>query len=152
MPKVRVTESIDRPVDEVWAYVSDLSSMTEWMASVNEVEPGDDGGYRRGSRFRETDRFLGRSLEFVQELTEYEPPSRVSFESVSGPFNARVSIGLEPKDGTTVVTMAAEAEGGLGGIFGKLVDPIVTAAFERESRGDLTRLKDILESHPSEVN
>lgn len=150
MPKIEVTETVERPVEDVWAFVTDLGAMPEWFASTQEVELLTDGGLRKGARVRSVDRFLGRSMEFVSEITEYDPPSRLGLEVVEGSFQGHEHIDLQPEGDSTRVTMSAEGEAGFGGVFGKLLDPVVTAAFRREAQSDLGRLKDILEIQAAE--
>lgn len=150
MPKIEVSETVDRPIEEVWAYVTDPGAMPEWLASTQQVEVLTDGGIRKGARVRSVDRFLGRSIEGISEVTEYEPPNRLGARSVEGPFDSYQEFDLQPEGDSTRITMRAEAEAGLGGVFGKLLDPVVTAAFRRESQSDLGRLKDILEVQAAE--
>jgi hypothetical protein len=40
----------------------------------------------------------------------------------------------------------SEPAAGFGGVFGKLVDPVITRVFRRETQSDLGKLKDILEA------
>lgn len=150
MPKIEVSETIERPVKEVWAYLSDPGSIPEWFASTQEVEVLTDGGLKRGARVRSVDRFLGRSMEFVSEVSEYDPPHRLGLEIMEGSFDGHQQFELQPEGDTTRVTMRAEGEAGFGGVFGKLLDPVVTAAFRREAQSDLGRLKDLLEIQAAE--
>lgn len=150
MPKIKVSETIDCPVEEVWAYVTNTAAIPEWAASTHKVELLGDGELDKGVRVRTEDRFLGRSIQQVSEVTEYDPPNRLGMRSVEGPFETEVVYELEPKGDSTRISMKAEAEAGLGGVFGKLLDPVVTSAFRRESQSDLGRLKDILELQAAE--
>lgn len=150
MPKIEVTETVERPVEDVWAFLTDLEAMPEWFASTQEVEVLTDGGLRNGARVRSVDRFLGRSMEFVSEVTQYDPPHRLGLEIMEGPFDGHQQFELQSEGDSTRVTMSAEGEAGFGGVFGKLLDPVITAAFRREAQSDLGRLKDILEIQAAE--
>lgn len=150
MPKIEISETIERPVEDVWAYLSDPEAIPEWSASTQEVEVLSDGGLKKGARVRSVDRLLGRSMEFVAEVSEYDPPNRLGLETVEGSFQGHERIDLQPEGDYTLVTMSAEGEAGFGGVFGKLLDPVVTAAFRREAQSDLGRLKDILEIQAAE--
>lgn len=145
MPKIEVSETVDRAIEEVWACVTDPGAMPEWMASTQEVEVLTDGGIRTEAQVRSLDGFLGRAIEDVSDVTEYEPPNRLEARSVEGPFDSYQEFDLQPDGDSTRITMRAEGEAGLGGVFGKLLDPVVIAAFRRASQSDLGRLKDILE-------
>lgn len=150
MPKIEVSEVIERPVEEVWTYLTDPDAMPEWVASTRSVEFLTEGGMRKGARIREVSRFLGRSIESVNEVVEHEPPNCYRLQGLEGPFESSVEFDLQPAGDSTRVTVKVEAEQGLGGVFGKLLDPVVTAAFRRESQSDLARLKDILEAQAAE--
>ena len=53
---------------------------------------------------------------------------------------------LVPEGGGTRLTYRLEAESGLGGVFGKLGEPLVVKAQQRTVRTNLANLKEILES------
>ncbi len=150
MPKIEVTETVERPVEDVWAFMTDLGAMPEWFASTQAVEVLTDGGLKKGARVRSVDRFLGRSMEFVSEVSEYDPPHRLGLEVMEGSFDGHQQFELQPEGDSTRVTMRAEGEAGFGGVFGKLLDPVVSAAFRREAQSDLGRLKDLLEIQAAE--
>lgn len=150
MLKIEVTETVERPIEDVWAYLSDPTALPEWSASTQEVELLSDGELTKGARVRALGRFLGRSIEFVMEVTQYEAPVHLGWRGVEGPFDTEVEYDLQSVGDSTRIAMRAEAEAGLGGVFGKLLDPVVTAAFRRESQSDLGRLKDILEIQAAE--
>lgn len=145
MPKVEASEVIQRPIEEVFAYLSDPANELEWQSSARERELAADA-LEKGARIKATDTFLGRKLEFVYEVTEHEPSTCIAARSVSGPFQAGYEYELAREDGGTRVVWRLEGEAGFGGIFGKLVDPVMTKLGERESRSDLAKLKAVLEA------
>ena len=53
------------------------------MLEVTQVSPDPRGV---GTRFRYWARFAGRQLEFVREVTEYEPKRRRAVKTISGPL------------------------------------------------------------------
>lgn len=71
MPKVEVSETIDRPIEEVWAYLSDPTALPEWAASTQEVDLLSDGELTEGARVRAVGRSTtgGCSLRFRRPLT-----------------------------------------------------------------------------------
>ena len=146
MPKIEVTETIERPIAEVWAYIEDPRNELDWQSAAREREPLDDSQTGTGTRFRGVDGFLGRKLTFVWEVTEHEPEVCLVVRAVEGPMEAEFGFELTPVDGGTKVTYRGEAESGFGGLFGRLLDPVVTGIFQRESQTDLAKLKAILEA------
>jgi hypothetical protein len=89
---------------------------------------------------------LGRKLDWVIEVVEFDPPVRSRAKSTEGrlPFETRYTLDATA-DGTRF-TYRIDAESGLGGIFGRLGDPIVTRAQARTVRTNLANLKEILEA------
>src|SRR6266576_551649 len=64
---------IDRPVNEVFAYVTDPAKLATWQTNTVAAEQLDDGPLRRGSRLREVHRGPGgRELLSTVEVTELE--------------------------------------------------------------------------------
>ena len=145
MPRVEESISIGRPAEDVFAYVTDPANDPVWQSGVVESELIGGGESRVGSRIRVVRRFLGRRMEFVGEVTRWEPPNRAEVKSVEGPFRFDGSYQCEPEDGGCRLTVAGEL-GSFGGFFGKLADPVVTQMGVRQLRADLENLKDILES------
>ncbi len=80
----------------------------------------------------------------MTEFTEYEPQKLISGKSVDGKVDFTNTSKLEETDGGTRFTYRLETESGLGGIFGKLADPIVSAAYSRVVRASLDNLADLL--------
>ncbi|MBI2237455.1 MAG: SRPBCC family protein [Actinobacteria bacterium] len=145
MLRAEATEVIARPIGEVWAYLGDPRNELEWQSSAVEREPVGGGPQEKGSRVRSVDRLIGRKLEFLWEVTEHEPPTRVAYRIIEGPFQGEMHLTLEPVEEGTKVTMVGEAPG-LSGFFGKLADPIVLKIFQRELVADLGKAKDLLEA------
>ena len=73
---------IAAPAEAVFAYLADFRRHGEWAThSGLTVESETPGPTAVGSRFRSHGHQLGRDLDDVLTVTEYEPPKRLSFES-----------------------------------------------------------------------
>lgn len=138
MRSAEVTETIERPVNEVFAYLEDPRNELKWQSSARDREVLDDG------RIRAVEQWLGRKIEFVWEVTEHVASKRRSLKTISGPFEAKLTLSVEPTDGGTRVTV--EAGGVPGGFFGKITEPVVVKLLERDFRADLAKLKAVLEA------
>jgi uncharacterized membrane protein len=132
---------IDRPPEEVFAYLTDISRLPEWQSSVSEVTA--DGPVREGSRVVETREFMGRRARSTLEVAEYQPSRRFVLRTVDGPITFEVDHRLEHRLDRTHLTISARAK--VPGLFGFAARPFVKSA-ERELRADLERLKELLES------
>jgi uncharacterized protein YndB with AHSA1/START domain len=135
--------TVQRPIDEVFAYVTDPAKVPEWQASALEARLEGEGPMRAGSQAVETRKFLGRRMESRMEVLEYEPPRRFKIKVSSGPVPFEATTELSEETGGTRVHGVVEGEP--GGFF-KLAEPIVARALRRELRGNLETLKDVLES------
>jgi carbon monoxide dehydrogenase subunit G len=135
---------VERPVGEVFAYLTDVSNLTEWQSGVVEAEA--EGPLESGSTFTEVRKFLGKRMESTVEVTEYERDRLFTITVRSGPVPLEVRHTFEQANGGTRLTVSGSGEP--GGFF-KLAEPIVGRAAERMFRNDFGNLKDILEARGS---
>jgi carbon monoxide dehydrogenase subunit G len=145
MPHVEEEIVIERPPEDVFAFVTTPENDHEWVSTAVERQREKEGPIEIGSRIRAVDKFLGRRIESTLEVTEHEPNTRSAIR-LEGPISARGSYLLEPMDGRTRFRWILDADAGLGGLYlGRVTDPLVTFVFRRRVRSDLRRLKDALE-------
>ncbi len=148
--KVDTSVEIRRPIEEVFAYVADPTTMSRYSSTWLESSLVGTGPLRVGSRVKRVARFLGRRLEMTAEVTEYEPNHKLSGRSVGGPIPGTIEFRFEPTEsGTTVqVQVDAQAEG----VY-KLADPVLSGVAKHAWETDLAALKALLEAHvDAEVN
>jgi uncharacterized protein YndB with AHSA1/START domain len=136
-------ESVDRPAEEVFAYLTDPDKLPEWQSMVSESRQDSPGPMDVGTRVTNVRNFLGRRIESQAEVTALEPSRRFDLRVVSGPVPFRISHTLESSEGTTTINV--EAEGEPGGFF-KLAEPLVGRQAERQFKNDYATLKDLLEA------
>ena len=134
---------IERPVEEVFAYVTDVGNLPEWQSATSDAAWITDDGPRAGARIRQTTTFLGRTMELELEVTSYEPGRRFDLRTVRGPLPFTVHHSFAPADGGTRIHFVGE--GRVGGVF-RLASGVVAKQAERESRADFARLKALLEA------
>jgi ligand-binding SRPBCC domain-containing protein len=143
---MRVEESIEinRPLREVFNYVSDVANYPEWMADALEVVKDTAGPPQQGDRFTLAIKSVGRRFETPYERTSYEANRRYTDRAVGGPVpNQRWDCAFQEVAGGTRLRRAVEAE--MSGIL-KLLEPIQKRSAERGLRRDLQTLKDVLEA------
>jgi uncharacterized membrane protein len=133
---------IDRPVAEVFSYVTDIRNLPSWQESAVGAE-----WIEEGSRFREQRNFLGRTAESELEVTALEPDRRFDVRAVSGPFRFEIAHTFEERDGGALLRVAAEAK--VGGVL-RLAASMAGNQAQRQLRGDLERLKQLLERRDEE--
>lgn len=143
MLRIDFALEIDRPVEDVFSYLTDLDNLPQWQSSLVEMRAETDEPMRVGTRLIEVRKFLGRRMESTVEVTEYEPNRRWALRVVDGPVPYRVEHTLEASNGGTRLAWVAEGDPGR---FFKVAEPLVARQAERQFRGDFETMKDILES------
>jgi carbon monoxide dehydrogenase subunit G len=144
MVKLEISTVINRPVEEVFAFLSIPENDPKWISSSNDVKKTSEGPIGVGATFRTVVRFLGRRIEGESEFTEYEPKRRYATKSKSGPFPVENQSTFERVDGGTRITFTTVAE--TGGFF-KLAEPLLVSMVKRQFEADFANLKDLMETH-----
>ena len=85
---MRVEESIEinRPLQEVFNYVSDVGNYPTWMAHALEVRKDTAGPPQQSVRFTLAIKSVGRRFETPYERTSYEVNRRYTDRAVGGPI------------------------------------------------------------------
>jgi uncharacterized protein YndB with AHSA1/START domain len=138
---------IPRSPQEVFDYTSRPEHFPTWDASIIEAEQVTEGERGVGTRVRGTSKILGRRFPWVAEYVEFTPPSRLVSRSVEGPMHFTITQKVEPEERGSRFTWHVDADAGLGGIFGKLADPLVERAQARTVRNNLETLAEVLTEH-----
>jgi uncharacterized membrane protein len=130
---------IERPVAEVFAYVTDVRNVPQWQESAVEAE-----WIEEGSRFRERRSFLGRSADIELEVTALEQDRRFDVRAVTGPVRFEIRHSFEALADATVLRVRAEAP--IGGAL-RFAASMAKKQAERQFKSDLQRLQRLLEDH-----
>ena len=142
MPHIKESVHINRPVADVFAYVSDPDNQTTIQSNMIEFEA--DGPMKKGTRTSGVTRVAGRRVDWSAEVTEFHQDRRVEIRSLDAPMEFHITWAYEPEDTGCRVTFEQEV-GSLGSFFGRLADPLVTKMYSRDVRGNLDNLKILLE-------
>jgi uncharacterized membrane protein len=144
MAKLEMSIVINRPVEEVFALLSNPENSPKWSSGSVEVKKTSAGPIGVGTTYRSVRTFLGRRIEGENEFTEYEPNRRYATKSKSGPVPMEGRVTFERVDGGTRVT--GTMVGDPGGFF-KLAEPLLVSMVKRQFEADLANLKDLMEAH-----
>jgi hypothetical protein len=139
---VSAEEVIRRRRDEVAAFVTDPANDPDWIGGVRMARRLDDGPVRVGSRVARVAVFLGRRIEYVNEVVELEPGSRLRMRSVSGPFPMDITYAFGDADGGTRARVEVRGEAAR---FMRVADPLLGAMVRRSIRRDVRVLRQLLE-------
>jgi uncharacterized membrane protein len=138
---------INRPIEQVFAYVSDFQNNPQWQNALLETRRLTEGPLGVGTEFTGVRKFMGRKMESVLQFTTYEPNKEIVYKSVSGqPFEG--SFLFEATGECTKLTSVLKLQ--TGGLLG-LAEPLIAANVERESEANYSDLKALLENQVSGV-
>jgi uncharacterized membrane protein len=144
MARADASTTIDRPVEDVFAVLSDPETSPQWSSASLESKKTSEGPIGVGTTSRSVSKLLGRRIETELEITEFEPNRRFVLHSKSGPFPLQATVNFERLDGGTRVNVTVEAEP--GGFF-KLAEPLIVRTAKRQFQNDLDNLKDLMEAN-----
>ena len=140
---VETTIEIARPRAEVAAFAADPDNVHAWYRNITRVEWLTEPPLRVGTRLAFTAEFLGRRMAYTYEVVEHEPGERLVMRTADGPFPMETTyMWVDAPGGSTI--MALRNRGEPAG-FSAIASPMMAAGIRRNNRGDLQRLKDVLE-------
>jgi hypothetical protein len=142
MNEFEITIVIERPMEDVFAVLTDVSKAPAWTPGLTEVRRSGDGPLQVGTTLFYTGSFLGRSYESASTITEFVASERFASKTTSGPFYLEIASRLEPvANGTRVATVyRGESHG-----FFKIAEPIVTRLARKQFETANVNLKALME-------
>ena len=138
---------IARSPDDVFAYLDDLERHGEWQSAIVSSKRETDGPTAVGTRATDVRRVPGRTQSFTYEITEHDPPHKVTFRGVNGPVRPNGTVTVEPVgEGRSKVTIELDLEG--NGLLGAILAPLARSQARKQVPDDQRRLKEQLENEP----
>jgi uncharacterized membrane protein len=135
---------INRPAEEVFAYLDQLDRHSEWQGSLVSAKVETDGPTRVGTRVLERRNVPGGARDIPYEITEHQPPRKVAFRGTAGPVRPVGTVTVQPlSESSSRLSLELDLEGhGIGKLF---------AIFARRQAAkqvpqDNEKLKQVLES------
>jgi uncharacterized membrane protein len=128
MPEAEHSVTVERPVEEVFAFLADAENDPRWRSGVLDIErvAGDGVGarYRQGVKGP-----MGRRVSGDFEITEYAPPRAIGFRATAGPVRPEGRYELEPAAGGTRVrfSLSCQPRG-----LARLITPMVARTMRSE--------------------
>ena len=137
-----VTIHLNKPVEQVFAFLMDTSKLSTWQSNLIKSEPLTEGPLRMGSRFREIRRINNKETEIQGEITALEPNKCLETRTATKP-QAMVSYSLAPEQGGTRLNykFVLITSGPM-----RLMEPFMASAIKKGSEADFETLKRILET------
>ena len=141
MPSAQRSIVIQRPIEDVFAFVADGANAPRWRSGVLDVEHVAGKGV--GETWRQGVKGPGgRRIAADYEITAWEPPQHLAFRAIAGPVRPTGEYRLEAEEGGTrlAFSLAAEVTGWKRFVMGGAVQSTMDAEMAA-----LDRLKAALE-------
>ena len=142
MVKVEVSTVINRPVGEVFDFVTNPVNNPKWQDGLVESRLASSDPMGVGAQIIDVRKFLGRDMESKLEVTVFESNKMFVQKVISGPLPFEIIQTFEPSINGTKLTVLAQGEP--GGFF-KLAEGLVQKQLQNQLEGDAERLKKALE-------
>lgn len=138
---------INRPKDEMAEYATNPNNDPIWVSGIVEAKMLTEPPLALGSHVERVASFLGNRIQYILEVVDWEPGSRMGMHSIKGPFPMDVTYEFEeaPSEMVELGTLARiRVQGEASGFF-KLASPLLAQAVKRSIGKDLKNLKAIME-------
>jgi hypothetical protein len=145
-PPIDETIVIARPPAEVFDFVAAFhKNLPKFCATSTAVTKESSGPVGRGTIFRQTFVMYGWRMEVPVELVAFDPGRSLTYQSYGGPRVEGVCRFEPDGAGTRMRYTLALHPRGLYRLFAPLLVPILRS----QTRGDMVRLKGLLEAKSS---
>ncbi len=140
--------SIERPVQDVWAFVSNPSNEPRWHTDIVDIKSaGDPAGHSPeswavGATWLVTVQFMGRR-QYEVEITAVEPMRRIEITTKTGPMKPIASYEFQGADGHTRFTRRVDMP--LSGPM-RLLAPLMRGDLRKRNARFVQNLKELLET------
>jgi uncharacterized protein YndB with AHSA1/START domain len=130
------TVTVDRPQDEVFAYLADFTTTTQWdPGTLSTTRVSGDGGI--GTTYRNVSRFLGRRTELTYVVVDHQSPALLQLRGENESVVAHDTMTLaDAPYGSTTISYRAEFEfKGWARLAAPLAAPALRRLGDRAARG-----------------
>jgi carbon monoxide dehydrogenase subunit G len=136
---------IDRPADDVFAYITDPTQFHQWQQGVVSGAMVEPGTPTVGSHCTMARRIGGVNRPSASVVTKMNPPTSWAVHGIDGPVRALIDVTVQAlDDARSSVSIDVDFEG--HGIGKLLVPLVVRRQAAKEMPANVARLKDRLES------
>ena len=137
---------IDRPIKDVFTFVSNPNNMSKWNSAVVSIQQVTSGEVGVGTKFKTVGEAMGRRLEGEMQVQAFEPDTKCGFQLQAGPMQMNLIMSFRTVGTGTKLNL--NVQGNPAGVF-KLAEGLMTGQVKSLMEGNLTKLKSVLESGAS---
>lgn len=133
---------VDKPIKDVFAFVSNPNNMAKWNTAVVSLEQITPGAVGVGTKFKSVGELMGQRMEGEMQVVAYEPDSKCGFQVNAGPMQVTMTITFKTVGTGTKINL--NAQGNPAGVF-KLAEGMMAGKVKTMMEENLARLKTALE-------
>jgi carbon monoxide dehydrogenase subunit G len=141
--KFKTDVRIEKPIEEVFEYVSDPCNFPSWNSAVQSVSRMGPGSPTAAATYLMERDLPGGRVENELTIDAWKHPSEFTIRTTSGPTPFTYRYLFSEEGGGTLIEFGGEVE--LPGIAGKL-GPVASLAVKRGVDSNFAELKRILEA------
>lgn len=139
--------AIERPVSDVWRFLSDFTTTEQWDPGTVSTTRSDGGPLRLGSRFHNVSTFRGRRTQLDYVIRSFEPDRHLTFtgENKSVTATDDMSFASSPGGGTLLTYRAHFDFKGLA----RFAEPLLRRVLAKIADDTVEQLRRTVESLPA---
>jgi carbon monoxide dehydrogenase subunit G len=144
MSRIETTVVIDRPVEDVWHFLSDPVNLPTWCPEADDVTPLADGPFSGVTKLMVTGRIGPLRFRSTLQVIHLQPRTAIELRSVDGLMGGSLlaRADLKPSEGRTSLTLTSGVAGPPGWLAA------LSPGRPKDRGAFFASLKRSLESHP----
>ena len=145
---VRAQLLINKPKAEVAEYATNPHNDPLWVSGIVEAKLLTEPPLAQGAQVERVASFLGKRIQYILEVVDWEPGTRMGMHSIQGPFPMDVTYEFQeaPSEMVEMGTLVKiRVQGEASGFF-KLASPLLAQMVKKSIGKDLKNLKEIMET------
>jgi len=146
MLRLATSVLIDRPIHDVFAFVTNVDNVRLWDSKVISAELRPGGTMKKGAVIRESRRVWWGTINATFTVIEYQPTTKFCLEGEAGGIRATSCLQLTGTGNATEIAFVGEYEGGT--LF-RLLRHVSRPFVKRNVRATMGTIKQLLEEESS---
>jgi len=136
---------VDKPIEETWAVISDVSKVGDWIQGFVKAElvSGTEGEVGAVSNIYIEEQ--GTQMMMIETITASIPNEKIAMSFSMDPVAIEYQIILNKKDGKTEVQTKTETRGST--FFGKCIIPWMSGGMKTQEDKNVANLKRVIETN-----
>ncbi|MBN2076480.1 MAG: SRPBCC family protein [Dehalococcoidales bacterium] len=144
MAKIEHTVIINRPVDPVFDYATNIDNLPKWETNMLESAKTSEKSKGIGTTYKGVIKAMGMTMDWTSKVTDFEENTRVDKTINSGKTIIYEKLLFdETNDGNTEFNLMQDYR--IGG-FLRLITPIMLFSMKQQMKKNLANLKRIMET------